>query len=149
MLVTVCSKTTSPPPPLTPQPPSPTPPASNPKPPSTHPSPFTHTLYHLSPPTPHPPPPHTDLHRYDVSTLRPFEVMYVDNKSYPCVVRGGQLVAFVLVDLKTFAIFKVDLRSKAHNGYVMPYASSCHARVFTSSPTSAPCTLTTVALWCT
>ena len=36
------------------------------------------------------PPTHTDLHRYDVSKLRPWEVMYVDNKNYPCVVRGGK-----------------------------------------------------------
>ena len=51
-------------------------------------------------------PKHTDLHRYDVSKLRPWEVMYFDNKSYPCVVRGGKLVSFVLVDLKTFTILK-------------------------------------------
>ena len=52
-------------------------------------------------------PRHSDLHRYDVSKLRPFEVMYVDNKSYPCVVRGGKLVSSVLVDLKTFAILRL------------------------------------------
>ena len=57
-----------------------------------------------------------DLHRYDVSKLRPFEMMYCDNYDYPCKVRGGKLTAFVLVDLNTFAIFKVDVRSKAHNG---------------------------------
>ena len=37
----------------------------------------------------------------------------MDNKNYPCEVRGGNLVAFVLVDLKTLAIFKVDVTSKA------------------------------------
>jgi len=57
-----------------------------------------------------------DLHRYDVSKLKPFEVMYVDNKNYPCTVRGGKLTAFVLVDLKTLAIFKIDVTSKAFNG---------------------------------
>ena len=56
------------------------------------------------------------LHRYDVSKLRPFEVMHCDNYDYPCKVRGSKLTAFILVDLKTFAIFKVDARSKAHNG---------------------------------
>jgi len=56
------------------------------------------------------------LHRYDVTKLKPFEVMYVDNKNYPCTVRGGNLVAFVLVDLRTFAIFKVDVTNKARNG---------------------------------
>ena len=45
--------------------------------------------------------------------------MYVDNKDYPCVTRGGKLVAFVLVDLKTLAIFKVDVRSKKHNGLAL------------------------------
>jgi hypothetical protein len=72
------------------------------------------------------PPTHTDLHRYDVSKLRPWEVMYVDNKNYPCVVRGGKLVSFVLVDLKSFAIFKVDLRSKAHNGFALRKILSSH-----------------------
>jgi hypothetical protein len=61
----------------------------------------------------------TDLHRYDVAKLRPFEVMYVDNKNYPCEVRGGKMVAFVLVDLKTFAIFKVDVTAKSHNGWAL------------------------------
>jgi hypothetical protein len=57
-----------------------------------------------------------DLHRYDVAKLRPFEVMYCDNFDYPCPVRGGKLTGFVMVCLKTFAIFKVDVKSKAHNG---------------------------------
>ena len=57
-----------------------------------------------------------DLHRYDVSKLRPFQVMYCDNFDYPCPVRGGKLTGFVMVCIKTFAIFKIDVRSKAHNG---------------------------------
>jgi hypothetical protein len=64
-------------------------------------------------------PDHTDLHRFDVAKLRPFEILYVDNKDYPCMTRGGKLVAFVLVDLKTLAIFKVDVRSKKHNGLAL------------------------------
>jgi hypothetical protein len=57
-----------------------------------------------------------DLHRYDVAKLRPFEVMYCDNFDYPCPVRGGKLTGFVMVCPKTFTIFKVDVKSKAHNG---------------------------------
>ena len=57
-----------------------------------------------------------DLHRFDVSKLRSWKVMCVDNKSYPCVVRGGKLISFVLVDLKSFAIMKVDVTSKSFNG---------------------------------
>ena len=57
-----------------------------------------------------------DLHRVDVSRLRPFEVMHCDNFDYPCPVRGGKLTGFIMVCLKTFAIFKIDVKSKAHNG---------------------------------
>ena len=54
--------------------------------------------------------------RYDLARLRPFEVMFVDNKEYPCKVRGGRQHAFVLIDLKPQAKFKVDVSSKSHNG---------------------------------
>ena len=43
-------------------------------------------------------------------------MIYCDNFDYPCPVRGGKLTGFVMVCLKTFAIFKVDVKSKAHNG---------------------------------
>jgi hypothetical protein len=54
--------------------------------------------------------------RFDTTKLRPFEVMFGDNKEYPCPVRGGKLIAFVLVDLATNAIYKVDVHSKMSNG---------------------------------
>ena len=54
--------------------------------------------------------------RFDLEQLRPFEVMFADNKDYDVAVRGGKQVAFVLYDLKTTAKFVVDVQSKAHNG---------------------------------
>ena len=36
--------------------------------------------------------------RYDLSKLRPFEVVFADNKDQPCVVRGNKQIAFVLID---------------------------------------------------
>ena len=54
--------------------------------------------------------------RYDLCKLRPFEVMFVDNKDYPCRVRGSGQIAFVLIDLKSQAKFKVDVTAKSHNG---------------------------------
>ena len=55
--------------------------------------------------------------RYDLSKLRPFEIMFADNKDYPFPVRAGKQVAFVLIDLKSQAKFKVDLKSKSDNGW--------------------------------
>ena len=42
--------------------------------------------------------------------------MFVDNKDFPCLVRGGTNAAFVLVCYKTRAKFKVDVTTKKHNG---------------------------------
>ena len=50
--------------------------------------------------------------RFDLDKLRPFEVMFVDNKDY----EESSLVAFVLVDVKSNARFKLDVSSKKHNG---------------------------------
>ena len=55
--------------------------------------------------------------RFDVSALRPFEVVFVDNKDYPCAVRGGNKTAFVFICHKTRAKFKVDVRLKSQNGH--------------------------------
>jgi hypothetical protein len=55
--------------------------------------------------------------RFDIDKLRPFEVMFVDNKDYEQAVRGGRQTAFILYDLKTTAKFKVDTTTKADNGY--------------------------------
>ena len=54
--------------------------------------------------------------RFDLDALRPFEVMFVDNKDYPCEVRGGDKTAFVLICYKSRAKFKVDVRRKSDNG---------------------------------
>jgi hypothetical protein len=43
-------------------------------------------------------------------------LLYVDNKSYAYPVRGGKLTAFLLVDLKSLAIFKLDVFFKDQNG---------------------------------
>lgn len=64
--------------------------------------------------------------RFDIAKLRPFEVMFGDNKEYPCPVRGGKIMAFVLVDLATFAIFKVDVHSKMSNGKAFRKIASEH-----------------------
>ena len=46
--------------------------------------------------------PHQNLPVYgDINKLRPFEAMMVDNKDYPCEVRGAYKTAFVFVDVKT------------------------------------------------
>jgi site-specific DNA-cytosine methylase len=57
-----------------------------------------------------------DPPRFDIINLRPFEVMFVDNKGYPCPQRGGDKTALVLIDVKTRAKFKVDCTKKVHNG---------------------------------
>lgn len=54
--------------------------------------------------------------RFDLDKIRPFEVMFCDNKDYEMRVRGGWTTAFVLVDLKSTAKFKVDLTRKTENG---------------------------------
>ena len=54
--------------------------------------------------------------RFDLPSLQPFEAMFVDNKDYPVVVRGGDKTAFVLIDMKSRAKFKIDVRRKSDNG---------------------------------
>ena len=54
--------------------------------------------------------------RFDMCKLRPFEVMFADNKDYPCYVRGGYKTTFLFVDYKTRAKYKVGLRNKTENG---------------------------------
>ena len=77
--------------------------------------------------------------RFDIDKLRPFEAVFVDNKDYPCKVRGGAETFLVFIDYKTRTKHKVDLHSKAHNGlafrklvaregiHKLPY----HCRVYT------------------
>ena len=54
--------------------------------------------------------------RFDIAKLRPFEVMFCDNKDYDTEQRGGHTTALVFVCLKTLAKQKVDLVRKIHNG---------------------------------
>ena len=54
--------------------------------------------------------------RFDLAKLRPFEAMFVDNKDFPCEVRGGCKTCLVLVDYKTQLILKVNVDSKKQNG---------------------------------
>ena len=53
--------------------------------------------------------------RFDLEKLRPFEVMFVDNKDYDDPVRGDYKTSLVFIDLKSQAKFKVDQRSKKEN----------------------------------
>ena len=55
------------------------------------------------------------LPRFDLEKLKPFEVMFVDNKSYPCAVRGGAKYVLVFIDYKTRAKFKIDITRKHEN----------------------------------
>ena len=54
--------------------------------------------------------------RFDLEALKPFQVMFVDNKDYPCTVRGNVVTAFILICYKTRAKFKVDVSTKKNNG---------------------------------
>ena len=54
--------------------------------------------------------------RFDLDEIRPFEVVFVDNKDYEQQVRGGRQMALLMYDLKSTAKFKVDISSKDNNG---------------------------------
>ena len=54
--------------------------------------------------------------RFDLYKMKPFEVMFADNKDYPGYVCGGFKTIFLFVDYKTRAKYKVGLRSKTENG---------------------------------
>ena len=52
------------------------------------------------------------LPRFDLDKLKPFEVMFADEKSYDVTQRGGWTTSFVLTDIKSDAWFKVDETAK-------------------------------------
>ena len=54
--------------------------------------------------------------RFDLEKLRPFEAMFVDNKDYPCQIRGGAKSCLIFVDYKTRTKHKVDVHNKTQNG---------------------------------
>ena len=45
--------------------------------------------------------------RFDLTKIRPFEVMFVDNKDYEQAVRGGRQTSFILYDVCSTAKFKI------------------------------------------
>ena len=54
--------------------------------------------------------------RFNLSKLRPFEVMSVDNKDFPCDIIGGFKTAFIFICYKTRAKASVALHRKTENG---------------------------------
>ena len=54
--------------------------------------------------------------RFDAAALKPFEVMFADEKPYDTLQRGGHKTSFVLIDVASLAWFKVDEVSKTQHG---------------------------------
>ena len=54
--------------------------------------------------------------RFNVPSLKPFEVMFCDEKAYPTIQRGGWNSSFVLLDMASDAWFKADETSKTQHG---------------------------------
>ena len=54
--------------------------------------------------------------RFNIESLRPFEVMFADEKSYDVTQRSGYTTSFILLDLASDAWFKVDETSKKEHG---------------------------------
>ena len=52
----------------------------------------------------------------NLEDMLPFQFMFVDNKQYPCAVRGGYKETVVFIDCKTRSKLKIDLCSKEENG---------------------------------
>ena len=64
--------------------------------------------------------------RYELHKLRPFEVMFVDNKDFPCAVRGGHSTCLLFVCYKTRMKAKVDLHAKTENGVAFQRIVALH-----------------------
>ena len=54
--------------------------------------------------------------RFNIETLRPFGVMFADEKEYDVTQRSGYTTSFILLDLASDAWFKVDETSKKEHG---------------------------------
>ena len=54
--------------------------------------------------------------RFDVPGLKPFEVIFCDEKDYSTTQRGGWTTSFILLDLASDAWFKVDENTKIAHG---------------------------------
>ena len=55
--------------------------------------------------------------RFNLYKLKPLELMFVDNKDYPCMVRGGAPTTLIFVDYNTRVKLKIDVSSKINNGH--------------------------------
>ena len=77
--------------------------------------------------------------RFQLYKIKFCEVMFVDDKDFPCAVRGGAVTALVFIDYKSRLKLKVDLSSKKHNGsafekmvaLIGAHKQPYHCRVFT------------------
>ena len=56
------------------------------------------------------------VQRYDLSQLKLWEIMYVDNKDYPCSVRGGAKQVLLFVDHKSRMKAVAEVKAKSDNG---------------------------------
>ena len=54
--------------------------------------------------------------RFQLYTLKVFEVMFVDNKDVPCGIRGGAVTSLIFIDYKSRIKFKQDVHTKRDNG---------------------------------
>jgi hypothetical protein len=54
--------------------------------------------------------------RFDIDLIKPFEIMFADEKAYDSPQRGGWTTSFVMVDLKSDAWFKIDETAKTQHG---------------------------------
>ena len=62
---------------------------------------------------------HRVMRRMNVSAMRPFEALFVDNKEVECFVRGGYEYMMVIVCYCTTAKFVVPIRRKTENGVAL------------------------------
>ena len=53
--------------------------------------------------------------RYDLSELKLYEVMYVDNKDFPCSVRGGAKQVLFFIDHKSRLKHVIEEKAKSDN----------------------------------
>ena len=64
--------------------------------------------------------------RFNLSKLRLWEVMFVDNKDYPCKIRGGAEQALLFICCKSRFKMVIDVTSKKHNGQAFSRVVSAH-----------------------
>ena len=80
--------------------------------------------------------------RFDIKQIRPWEIMFVDEKEYDVTQRGGYTTSFILVDLKSDAWFKMDQTSKKQHGesfYTLMIKNSVHLKDYTRTVYSDGC----------